>query len=370
MIEVAAVTKRYGRLTVLDGIDFAVAPGEIAAVVGPSGAGKSTLARCINLLERPTSGSIRVAGQDLTALSRKQLRSARRAIGTVFQSAGLLARLTAAENVALPLRYFDIPHAERARRVRHLLERVGMLHRANYYPAQLSGGQQQRIGLARGLVLEPAVLLADEPTSGLDPQTTSSILALLSELRGELGVAVVLITHEMDVVRTVADTVAQLDHGRIVERGPVAEVMRRSDSPLAQALLPVPPTAAADGAGEVWHVRYESSRVDAAWLSGVSRELDTDVALLSGLIETVGGETAGRAVVRIPTERADGDVLAAFRARGLHATRDSAGALAELPTPPDTKPALDAADGTESALDATDGLAAAGREPALAGRVA
>jgi D-methionine transport system ATP-binding protein len=361
MIEVAAVTKRYGRLTVLDGIDFTVAPGEIAAVVGPSGAGKSTLARCINLLERPTSGSIRVGGQDLTALSRKQLRVARRAIGTVFQSAGLLARLTAAENVALPLRYFDIPHAERARRVRHLLERVGMLHRANYYPAQLSGGQQQRIGLARGLVLEPAVLLADEPTSGLDPQTTSSILALLSELRSELGVAVVLITHEMDVVRTVADTVAQLDHGRIVERGPVAEVMRRSDSPLAQALLPVPPTAAA--AGEVWHVRYESSRVDAAWLSGVSRELGVDVALLSGLIETVGGETAGRVVVRIPTERPDGEVLAAFRARGLNATRDGveagAEAFAALP-----------ASVAEPALDAVGGLATASREPALAGRAA
>jgi D-methionine transport system ATP-binding protein len=209
MIEVTALTKRYGSLTVLDGVDFAVQAGEIAAVVGPSGAGKSTLARCINLLEKPTSGSILVDGKDLTRLSRRELRSARRAIGTVFQSASLLQRMTAAENVALPLRYLDISHSERVTRVHELLDRVGMLHRANHYPAQLSGGQQQRIGLARGLALKPSVLLADEPTSGLDPQTTASILKLLAELRDELRVAVVLITHEMDVVRNVADSVAR-----------------------------------------------------------------------------------------------------------------------------------------------------------------
>jgi D-methionine transport system ATP-binding protein len=321
MIEVSALTKRYGTLTVLDGIDFAVESGEIAAVVGPSGAGKSTLARCINLLEQPTSGSIRVSGQDLTSLSRGQLRVARRAIGTVFQSAGLLARLTAAENVALPLRYLDLPHEERVQRVRTLLDRVGMLHRATHYPAQLSGGQQQRIGLARGLVLNPSVLLADEPTSGLDPRTTGSILTLLAELRDEFRVAVVLITHEMDVVRTVADSVAQLDHGRIIEQGAVAEVVRRSDSVLSRALLPVPPSKDADPAVATWELRYESTRVDPAWLSAVSRELGTDIALLAGLIETVGGETAGRAVVRVETPLPEQRVIAAFAERGLHASR-------------------------------------------------
>jgi D-methionine transport system ATP-binding protein len=323
MIEISALTKRYGSLTVLDGIDFSVQRGEIAAVVGPSGAGKSTLARCINLLERPSSGSILVDGRDLTALSRSQLRVARREIGTVFQSAGLLARLTAAENVALPLRFFDIPHRERVRRVRDLLERVGMRHRANHYPAQLSGGQQQRVGLARGLVLGPSVLLADEPTSGLDPRSTASILELLSELRTELEVAVVLITHEMDVVRTVADTVAQLDHGKIVERGAVAEVVRRSNSALSRALLPTPPASAADTGGEIWHVRYEGTRVDPRWLSAISRELGADIALLSGLIETVGGETAGRATLRIETAAADGEVSAAFQRHGLRATREA-----------------------------------------------
>jgi ABC-type methionine transport system ATPase subunit len=329
MIEISGLTKRYGTLTVLDGIDFTVRSGEIAAVVGPSGAGKSTLARCINLLEHPTSGTIMVSGRDLTALSRRELRVARRKIGTVFQSAGLLSRLTAAENVALPLRYLKVPHQQRVAKVRSLLERVGMLHRANHYPSQLSGGQQQRIGLARGLVLNPTVLLADEPTSGLDPQTTASILTLFAELRDELRVAVVLITHEMDVVRQVADTVAQLDHGRIIEKGPVSDVILRSDSELSRALLPNPPSIQPVGVGGVWRVRYERRNADPAWLTGVARELGTDIELLSGLVETVGGETAGRAVVRIREPVAPEHVLAAFAHRGLQAWPEAPGVKAQ-----------------------------------------
>jgi D-methionine transport system ATP-binding protein len=321
MIEVTALTKRYGSLTVLDGVDFAVKAGEIAAVVGPSGAGKSTLARCINLLEKPTSGSIVVDGKDLTRLSRRQLRGARRAIGTVFQSAGLLARLTAAENVALPMRYIEISHDERTRRVRELLDRVGMLHRANHYPSQLSGGQQQRIGLARGLALKPSVLLADEPTSGLDPETTASILRLFAELRDELRVAVVLITHEMDVVRGVADSVARLHEGRIVERGSVAEIARSSDSELATALLPLPAVALPLDTHGIWQLRYERADVDPAWLTAVGRELDTDIAVLAGLIETIDGGAAGRLTVRVDRPLPDVAVAAAFASRGLHATR-------------------------------------------------
>jgi D-methionine transport system ATP-binding protein len=322
MIEVTALTKRYGSLTVLDGVDFDVQAGEIAAVVGPSGAGKSTLARCINLLEKPTSGSVRVDGKDLTRLSRRELRSARRAIGTVFQSAGLLQRLTAAENVALPMRYLDISHRERVRRVRELLDRVGMLHRANHYPAQLSGGQQQRTGLARGLALKPSVLLADEPTSGLDPQTTASILRLFAELRDELRVAVVLITHEMDVVRTVADSVARLHEGRIIERGSVAEIARSSDSALAQALLPLPPAKLPGDAQGLWQLRYERPDVDPSWLTSIGRELDTDIAVLAGLIETIGDGSAGRVTVRIDRPLPDAEIVRAFAVRGIHATAE------------------------------------------------
>ena len=330
MIEVTALTKRYGSLTVLDGVDFAVQAGEIAAVVGPSGAGKSTLARCINLLEKPTSGSIRVDGKDLTRLSRRELRSARRAIGTVFQSASLLRRMTAAENVALPMRYLDISHRERVERVHELLDRVGMLHRANHYPSQLSGGQQQRIGLARGLALKPSVLLADEPTSGLDPQTTSSILRLLAELRDELRVAVVLITHEMDVVRNVADSVARLHEGKIIERGTVAEVVRSSDSELARALLPLP-GGTPDHEPGVWQLRYQRSDVDPAWLTSVGRELDTGISVLAGLIETIDdGGAAGRVTVRIERPLADEIVREAFAARGIHAAQADVARAGEL----------------------------------------
>jgi len=327
VIEISGLTKRYGSLTVLDGIDFAVDAGEIAAVVGPSGAGKSTLARCINLLEHPTSGSIRVSGQVLTELSSARLRTARRSIGTVFQSASLMSRLTAAENVALPLQYLKIGPEEQHRRVRDLLERVGMLHRANHYPAQLSGGQRQRIGLARGLILKPTVLLADEPTSGLDPDATAAIMRLLAELRDQFGVAVVLITHEMDVVRSVADTVAQLDHGRIIERGSVAEVVRRSDSALSRALLPTPPVTPGLERRRIWQLRYERARVDPSWLSQVSRELDSDVAILSGLIESIGGESAGRVVVAIDDELREERVEAAFATRGIQARAGGASTI-------------------------------------------
>jgi ABC-type methionine transport system ATPase subunit len=318
MIEIAGLTKRYGSHTVLDNIDFSVESGSIAAVVGPSGAGKSTLFRCVNLLERPTAGMVRVDGQELTHLSRRELRVARRAIGTVFQSANLLRRLTAAQNVALPLRFLGLADDEVHQRVRELLERVGMLHRANHYPGQLSGGQRQRIGIARGLATRPSVLLADEATSGLDPETTGSILRLLTELRDDLGVTIVVITHEMDVVRSMADVVAQLDHGRIVESGRVGDVVRRSDSPLSTALLPDQTAPQPHTGAVVWQLRYAAA-VDPSWLSRVSRELGTDIALLSGLVETVGGEHAGRLTVRMSAHLDPGKIAAVFTAYGIHA---------------------------------------------------
>lgn len=293
MIEISRLSKSYGSTLVLDGIDLSVETAQIAAVVGPSGAGKSTLARTINLLERPTSGSIVVNGRDLTALRGRELRAARREIGTVFQQANLLSRLTAAQNIALPLRHHGLSETQVRRRVHELLDRVGLLHRAGHYPAQLSGGQRQRIAIARGLALKPSVLLSDEATSGLDPDTTRSILELLRELRDDLQVTIVVITHEMDVVRGVADVVAQLDGGRIIESGPVADVLRRSDSPLSRALLPLPEPSAAAGL-QVWQLRYDSNSVSPYLLAEASRALNADIALLSGLIEESSGTAVGR----------------------------------------------------------------------------
>ncbi len=195
VIEIHDLTKTYGRgadaVTVLDRVDFTVPAGEIFAVVGPSGAGKSTLAQCINLLERPTSGEVVVNGERLTDLDPKALRVARRRIGTVFQSANLLSRRTAAQNVALPLEYLGVTTAQTKARVAELLDRVGLSAHATKYPHQLSGGQRQRVGIARALALRPSVLLSDEATSGLDPAATASFLELLREVRDDLDLAVV-----------------------------------------------------------------------------------------------------------------------------------------------------------------------------------
>ncbi|WP_082574085.1 MULTISPECIES: methionine ABC transporter ATP-binding protein [unclassified Nocardioides] len=334
MIEIAGLTKSYGATTVLDGIDLTVGEAQIAAVVGPSGAGKSTLARCINLLERPTSGTIAVNGQDLTRLSRRDLRQARRQIGTVFQSANLLRRLTAAQNVALPMRHAGVPDAEVRRRVADLLDRVGMLHRANHFPSQLSGGQRQRIGIARGLALQPAVLLSDEATSGLDPDTTRSILDLLTELRDDLGVTILVITHEMDVVRAIADVVAQLDHGRIVEQGAVADVVRRSDSPLSRALLPMPPVPADSGL-RPWSVRYQHEQVSPVWLAQAGRELDTDIAVLAALVEAAGETRVGRLTLGLEPRLDDRRVVEVLGRHGVVAEPVDRAVLRPVPAAAD-----------------------------------
>jgi ABC-type methionine transport system ATPase subunit len=316
VIEIAGLTKSYAGTTVLDGIDLTVDDARIAAVVGPSGAGKSTLARCINLLERPSGGSIAVDGRDLTRLSRRDLREARRQIGTVFQSANLPRRLTAAQNVALPMRWAGLPEREVRRRVGELLDRVGMVHRANHDPSQLSGGQRQRVGIARGLALRPTVLLSDEATSGLDPESTRSILDLLTELRDDLRVTVLVITHEMDVVRSVADQVAQLDHGRIVEEGAVADVVRRSDSDLSRSLLPLPPARPTDGLAS-WTVRYRDAAVSPLWIGTAARELGCDVAVLGALVEESGSTAVGRLSIGLARGLAERRVTVVLGRLGL-----------------------------------------------------
>ncbi|GAA4963217.1 methionine ABC transporter ATP-binding protein [Kineococcus glutinatus] len=320
MIRVEALTKVYGSgpsaVTVLDGVDFAVERGEVFAVVGASGAGKSTLAHCLNLLERPTSGSVTVNGVELSRLRERDLRAARRAIGTVFQSSSLLSRSTAAENVALPLDYLGVTPAERDARVAELLERVGLSHRADHHPFQLSGGQRQRVGIARALALRPSVLLADEATSGLDPESTRSVLSLLRELRDDLGLSIVLITHEMDAVRETADRVGHLQAGRLVESGPVAALLRDPASALGRALQPLRPHAAPAPGERVWTVTYASGAVPADWLLRLSEQLRARVSLLGASVEGSGGTGTGWAVVGLPAGAEE--VLDALAGLGLH----------------------------------------------------
>ncbi|WP_436534336.1 methionine ABC transporter ATP-binding protein [Actinoplanes sp. HUAS TT8] len=221
------------RVVALDDVSLEVAKGEVFGVIGHSGAGKSTLIRLINGLETPTTGKVWVDGRDIAALSEKDRRGTRRDIGMIFQQFNLFRSRTIAGNVAYPLKVAGVGREERDRRVARLLDFVGLLDRAHDHPEQLSGGQKQRVGIARALATEPSLLLADEATSALDPKTTTEVLALLGRVNRELGVTIVLITHELDVIRTVADRVAVMASGKIAETGSVYDVFAHPKSTVA-----------------------------------------------------------------------------------------------------------------------------------------
>ncbi len=239
MIDLIDIAKRFdaSATPALDGVSLSIARGEVFGVIGPSGAGKSTLIRLINVLERSSAGRVEVDGVDVAALLPKDLRALRRRIGMIFQNFGLLSSRTVADNVAFPLKLAGVPAAERKTRVAELLDRVGLADHAAKYPAQLSGGQKQRVGIARALATGPDILLSDEATSALDPEATRSVLALLRQLNQELGLTIVLITHEMDVVRAVCDRVAVLEQGRVVESGRVDTVFAEARHAATQRML-------------------------------------------------------------------------------------------------------------------------------------
>ena len=241
LVQLDGVTRRFrtraGVVTALDGVDLRVERGTIQGVIGFSGAGKSTLVRCLNALERPDEGRVRIAGDDLASLRGAALRRARGRIGMIHQTFALLHSRTAAGNVALPLELQGEDDAATRDRVAELLQWVGLNDKADAHPAQLSGGQKQRVGIARALAARPDLLLCDEATSALDPETTASILRLLRLVRDEFGLTVLLVTHEMEAVRSTCDRVAVLDEGRIVEEGATAEVLARPRSAAARRLL-------------------------------------------------------------------------------------------------------------------------------------
>jgi D-methionine transport system ATP-binding protein len=240
MIVVEAVSKTYadGQPPALDNVSVQIADGSIFGIVGRSGAGKSTLLRCLNLLERPTSGRILMDGQDLTQLSDKQLRQQRQRIGMIFQGFNLLHSRNVADNVAVPLEIANMPKPERAVRVAELLALVGLSDKAQAFPSQLSGGQKQRVGIARALAARPAYLLSDEATSALDPETTASILELLRDINRQLGVTIVLITHELEVVKAICDSAVSLADGRVVESGSLVQLQADPSSRLGRSLAP------------------------------------------------------------------------------------------------------------------------------------
>jgi D-methionine transport system ATP-binding protein len=291
--------RRSGEVVAVDGVTLRVAAGEFAGVVGPSGSGKSTLVRLVNLLERPTSGSVTVDGRVLTELPDDEVRQARRSIGMVFQHFELLDSRTAAGNVEHPLELAGVGRAERRRRAAELLDLVGLGERADAHPGQLSGGQKQRVAIARALAGRPTVLLCDEATSALDQASTTGVLELLRRVRSELGLTVLLITHEMAVVKAVCDSAVLLERGRVVDSGRLSEVLTREHSPLSDALLPAPLADAGAGHdGVLLRVTVTDRTPETVVLQTLIGQLGLAVEVAGGSVETVAGGRYGRLLLR------------------------------------------------------------------------
>lgn len=235
--KVFAGSDKTKQVHAVDDVSLTIQDGDIFGIIGFSGAGKSTLVRCINLLERPTSGSVEVDGQELTRMSAKELRQARKKIGMIFQHFNLMPSRTIFGNVAYPLRGSGLSKEEIQKKVRSLLELVGIADKENAYPSQLSGGQKQRVAIARALANDPKILLCDEATSALDPQTTKAILSLLHHLNQTLGITIVVITHEMAVVKEICNRVAVMDHGKVVEEGTVFSVFATPKEPITRDFI-------------------------------------------------------------------------------------------------------------------------------------
>lgn len=241
MIEIKNLSKiyntNYGEFKALEDINITINDGDIFGIIGMSGAGKSTLLRCINLLEKPSSGHVLINGEDITGFAGAQLLQLRRNIGMVFQRFNLLMQRTVKDNVAFPLEICGVPKEEREKRVAELLDLVGLADKANNYPVQLSGGQQQRVSIARALANNPGIILCDEPTSALDSLTTNSLLQLLKDINEKLGVTIVIITHEMSVVNKICNRVAVINDAHIIEQGVTKEVFTNPQHEMTKLLL-------------------------------------------------------------------------------------------------------------------------------------
>jgi D-methionine transport system ATP-binding protein len=299
-------------------VNLEVPAGAIVGVIGKSGAGKSTLIRLVNGLECPTSGRVVVDGTDVTALDERGLRQARRSIGMIFQHFNLLSSRTAFENIALPLEIAGFDKASIGKRVEPLLEMVGLSDKRDRYPAELSGGQKQRVGIARALATKPKVLLSDEATSALDPETTDQILALLKTINAELKLTILFITHEMMVVKKLADRVAVLEGGRIVEQGATYEIFAHPRHETTQRFVgaitgsQVPEWLALKlrpqcqpGNSAVLRIGFVGGNADQPVLSRLSRNLGLDVNILHGQVEAIAGHPFGSLFISVSADPDD-----------------------------------------------------------------
>ncbi|AWI58898.1 methionine ABC transporter ATP-binding protein [Sinorhizobium fredii] len=305
-----AASGKSAAFTALDNVSLTVARGSITGIIGRSGAGKSTLIRLVNGLEKPTSGKVFVDGVDVGVLDEGGLRDLRRSVGMIFQHFNLLSSRTVFGNVALPLEISGMDRRAIDERVRPLLDLVGLADKHGRYPSELSGGQKQRIGIARALATEPKLLLSDEATSALDPETTQSILQLLKRINAELGLTVLLITHEMEVVKAVTSDVAVIDKGEIVERGQTFDVFTHPKHATTRALLSGLPgsklpeaiargleTAAAEGDRVVVRLTFFGAAAERPLISRLIQSIGAEVNIIAGTIDEIGGKPYGSLVV-------------------------------------------------------------------------
>ena len=317
MIKLNNITKIFTlpdkKLTALDNVSLHVPKGQICGVIGASGAGKSTLIRCVNLLERPTHGAVVIGDVDLTQLSDAELVKTRRQIGMIFQHFNLLTSRTVFENVALPLELENKSKAEIQEKTTALLALVGLSDKHNVYPANLSGGQKQRVAIARALASDPKVLLCDEATSALDPATTQSILKLLKEINRTLGITILLITHEMEVVKRICDQVAVIDKGRLIEQGTVSEIFSNPKTELAQEFIrstfhiTLPEEYLENLSDTPKHAKsypiikfeFTGRSVDAPLLSQASKKFGVELSILTSQIDYAGGVKFGFTIAEI-----------------------------------------------------------------------
>ena len=323
MIKLEHITQTYvgndGKVfEALKDVSISIRPGEIFGIIGRSGAGKSTLVRCINMLERPTGGSIFFEGKDMCRLSESELRAARRSMGMIFQQFNLLMQRTCLKNVCFPMELAGVKKAEAEKRAMELLEMVGLPDKANAYPAQLSGGQKQRIAIARALATNPKVLLCDEATSALDPNTTHSILTLIKDINRKLGITVVVITHQMSVVEEICDSVAILDGGVVVEQGSVQEIFANPKTAAAKRLVaPNGGSAARDLScfapdDHVVRVTFNGSSTAKPLVASLAAEKGILVSVLSADTRDLSGQCYGSMLLKLPADLDEAKQAAAY----------------------------------------------------------
>jgi D-methionine transport system ATP-binding protein len=313
MIAIDGLTKIFRLnkqdITAVDNLSLSIEDGEIFGVIGYSGAGKSTFIRLLNRLEEPTSGKVSIQGKEITAMKKSELRVARQDIGMVFQHFNLLWSRTVSENISFPLEIAGIPAEERARRVKELIDLVGLTGRENAYPSQLSGGQKQRVGIARALANKPKVLLCDEATSALDPETTNSILDLLVNINKKLGLTIILITHEMHVIRKICNRVAVMENGRIVEQGDVLDVFLRPEQEVTKKFVKQVMSSSDEEdlekflsnytSGSLVELTFVGESTNQALISTISKKFDIEVNILQGKITQTQRGAYGKLTVQL-----------------------------------------------------------------------